>query len=94
MEPPGPPDCSPEAMAAAGSGVDPRCLGQQPPPGFPSGPQQPPKLPDNWGGVPPLEGESSGEFDYLEPPQRPYPGEFERPGSKSKFLFIGCFIMV
>ncbi|KAM7534980.1 hypothetical protein Aperf_G00000097004 [Anoplocephala perfoliata] len=83
--PDGPPDCSPEAMASAGSGVDPRCLpGGAPPDGsMPYQPGKPgvahPQTPD-WSspsGSLDLEGEGSragsgmAPDDVLEPPPPP-----------------------
>uniref|UniRef100_A0A5K3F8U5 Trithorax group protein osa n=1 Tax=Mesocestoides corti TaxID=53468 RepID=A0A5K3F8U5_MESCO len=77
--PQGPPDCSPEAMASAGSGVDPRCLSERggveegrpayPHAGLPGWEPQPPDLEDHRAG-------SGGGPDGLEPPPPPphYPG--------------------
>ncbi|VUZ52559.1 unnamed protein product, partial [Hymenolepis diminuta] len=90
-----PPDCSPEAMASAGSGVDPRCLpggvppGSIPYPGQPGVvPQQPVFSAPQAGGID-LEGEEEGgqgkgsgmsPDDVLEPPPPPPPHQGPQPG--------------
>ncbi|VDK34137.1 unnamed protein product [Taenia asiatica] len=91
--PPAPPDCSPEAIASAGSGADPRCLAggepdqsvAYPSPRAPPSHWQPPEHP-NLG-----EGGAGSGFppDGLEPPPpppHPYPSYVETsPGERPEY---------